>query len=43
MADQRGTDLTWGQLGEATYDVVEKKWSFFRQPVLRTTSAEINL
>lgn len=34
MAERRGTDLTWGQLGEATYDAAEQKWSFLRQPVL---------
>jgi hypothetical protein len=38
MADRRGTDLTYGHLGEATYDTVEQKWSFSRMPVLRKSN-----
>ncbi|OBT84726.1 hypothetical protein VE02_06308 [Pseudogymnoascus sp. 03VT05] len=34
MTDRRATDHTYGHLGEATYDTVEKKWSFSRTPVL---------
>ncbi|OBT53436.1 hypothetical protein VE04_06391 [Pseudogymnoascus sp. 24MN13] len=34
MTDRRATDHTLGHLGEATYDTVEKKWTFSRIPVL---------
>jgi hypothetical protein len=35
MTDRRATDHTYGHLGEATYDTIEKKWTFSRIPVLR--------
>ncbi|KFY42680.1 hypothetical protein V495_04389 [Pseudogymnoascus sp. VKM F-4514 (FW-929)] len=34
MTDRRATDHTYGHLGEATYDTIEKKWTFSRIPVL---------
>ncbi|KFY81761.1 hypothetical protein V500_11121 [Pseudogymnoascus sp. VKM F-4518 (FW-2643)] len=34
MTDRRATDHSFGHLGEATYDTIEKKWTFSRIPVL---------
>jgi hypothetical protein len=32
MTDHRTTDLSYGHLGEASYDADEKSWHFSSQP-----------
>jgi len=34
MANYRATDLSYGHLGEASYDVDEQNWFFSRNPAL---------
>jgi len=34
MTDHRATDLSYGHLGEASYDVDEQSWSFSREASL---------
>ena len=37
MTDHRATDLLYGHLGEASYDVDEQSWYFSREISLGTT------